>query len=307
MSNNPQVKKILVLAANPKQTVRLRVDEEVRDIKEGLLRSRFRDKFELRYEEAVRPRDIRRAVLNFRPNIIHFSGHGDKTDGLLFEDETGNSQFVTGEALAGLFEQFSQQIECVLMNACYSEVQADAIVQHINYVIGMNAPIHDRDAIEFAVGFYDALAAYNPEYDKNTPFEFAFNIACNSIKLAGVSGNNTREAVRVSGIPGENTIAVLKKKPGLELPKTTIVEPIQRANKQYSGKVKFNICNRLVGNWQDLADYFEISLLERNSFRPGREPHGIWEWLEQRNKLDELEVALSAIERDDLVEELKKN
>jgi hypothetical protein len=78
-------------------------------------------------------------------------------------------------------------------------------------------------------------------------------------------------------------------------------------NKQYSGKVKLNICNRLVGNWQDLADYFDIPLHERNSLKAGREPHGIWEWLEQRNKLDELEVALSAIARDDLIEELKKN
>jgi CHAT domain len=229
MSNDRQVKKILILAANPKQTVRLRVDEEVRDIKEGLQRSLNRDKFELRYDLAVRPRDIRRAVLDFRPNIIHFSGHGDKTEGLLFEDETGKSQFVTGETLAELFGLFSGQIECVLMNACYSEMQADAIVQHINYVIGMNAPIRDRDAIEFAVGFYDALAAYNPEYDQDTPFEFAFNIACNSIKLAEVSANNTREAVRVSGIPGEKTIAVLKKKTGLELPKTNIVESIKRA------------------------------------------------------------------------------
>jgi CHAT domain len=300
MSNDRQVKRILVLAANPKQTVRLRVDEEVRDIKEGLQRSLNRDKFELRYDLAVRPRDIRRAVLDFRPNIIHFSGHGDKTEGLLFEDETGKSQFVTGETLAGLFEQFSQQIECVLMNACYSEMQADAIVQHINYVIGMNAPIRDRDAIEFAVGFYDALAAYNPEYDPDTPFEFAFNIACNSIQLAGVSANNTREAVRVSGIPGEKTIAVLKMKPGL------VVEPIIKPLK-YPGKVKLNVCNRLVGNWQDLADYFDIPLHERNSLKAGREPHGIWEWLEQRNKLDQLEVALSYIGRDDLVEELKKN
>ncbi|MEH2404357.1 NB-ARC domain-containing protein [Nostoc sp.] len=191
MTIKPQ--KILILAANPKQTGRLRVDEELRDIKEGLQRSLNREKFELRYDLAVRPRDIRRAILDYRPNIIHFSGHGAGVKGLAFEDETGLEQLVTGEALAGLFGQFFNQVECVLLNACYSQVQAEAIAQHINYVIGMNEQIQDKAAIEFVVGFYDALLAYNPEYDSGSPVEFAFNIARNAIELAGVSGKSIPE------------------------------------------------------------------------------------------------------------------
>ncbi len=186
MTIKPQ--KILILAANPKQTVRLRLDEELRDIQFGLQRSLNRDKFDLRYDLAVRPRDIRRAILDYRPNIIHFSGHGAGVQGLAFEDETGNEQLVTGEALAGLFGQFSNQVECVLLNACYSEVQADAIVQHINYVIGMNDQIQDNAAIEFVVGFYDALLAYIPGYDSASPVEFAFDMGLNAIPLAGLPG-----------------------------------------------------------------------------------------------------------------------
>jgi hypothetical protein len=181
------VKKILVLAANPKQTSRLRLDEEVRDIKEGLQRSQNRDKFILQQEWAVRPRDIRRAILDFRPNIIHFSGHGSGETGLAFENITGQIQLVTGDALAGLFRQFATQVECVLLNACYSENQAEAIALHIDYVIGMNNQIGDGAAIEFAVGFYDALAGYDSQYDAGTPIEFAFNIACNAIQLEGLS------------------------------------------------------------------------------------------------------------------------
>ena len=188
MTIKPQ-QKILILAANPKQTVRLRLDEELRDIKEGLQRALNRENFDLRYDLAVRPRDIRRAILDYRPNIIHFSGHGSGVQGLAFEDETGNEQLVTGEALAGLFGQFSNQVECVLLNACYSQVQADAIAQHINYVIGMNDQIQDKAASEFVVGFYDGLLAYNSQYDSGSPpVEFAFNIARNAIGLAGVSG-----------------------------------------------------------------------------------------------------------------------
>lgn len=191
MTIKPQ--KILILAANPKQTVRLRLDEELRNIKEGLQRAQNRENFDLRYDLAVRPRDIRRAILDYRPNIIHFSGHGAGVQGLAFEDEAGNEQLVTGEALAGLFG-LCNQVECVLLNACYSEVQAKAIVQHINYVIGMNDQIEDKAAIEFVVGFYDALLAYNPKYDSGSPpVEFAFNFARNAIGLAGVSGESIPE------------------------------------------------------------------------------------------------------------------
>ncbi|MBD2205989.1 CHAT domain-containing protein [Calothrix sp. FACHB-1219] len=181
-------KKILILAANPSNTSRLRLDQELRDIKEGLQRAQNRENFDLRYDLAVRVRDIRRAILDYRPNIIHFSGHGAGIEGLAFEDETGKTQLVTGEALAGLFGQFSKQVECVLLNACYSKVQAEAISQHINYVIGMNDKIGDKAAIEFVVGFYDGLLGYNSEYDEVSPVEFAFDLARNAIALARVPG-----------------------------------------------------------------------------------------------------------------------
>ncbi len=306
MSNNPTVKKILILAANPAQTEHLSLDEEVRDIKEALQLSKYREQFIIDSNWAVRPDDIRRSILNFQPNIIHFSGHGAGTKGLCFEDDNKNIQFVAGETLAQLFAQFADKIECVLLNACYSEVQADAIVQEIDYVIGMNAPIGDKAAIKFAVGFYDGLGGYDPQYSKGTPIEFAFNLGCNAIGLAGLSGNNTREAVRVSGVSADKSIAVLKKKLGL-VDKITIVEPIKPAIIRYSGKVKMKVCQNLIQDWQSLADYFDIPLEQRASFEAGRQPYRIWEWLEQRSRLGELEVALSDIGRDDLVEELKKN
>ncbi|MCV3215457.1 hypothetical protein OGM63_18385 [Plectonema radiosum NIES-515] len=125
MSHNQTVKKILILAANPKDTVRLRLDQEVRDIEEGLQLAAQRDKFTLQQKWAVRSQDIRRAVLDFRPNIIHFSGHGSEAEGLSFEDEVGKEKFVTPEALGGLFKLFASHVECVLLNACYSEVQEE--------------------------------------------------------------------------------------------------------------------------------------------------------------------------------------
>jgi len=76
MSNNPQTRKILLLSANPKGTSRLRLDEETREIKDGLKRAKKRDDFSIETAEAVRYRDIGRAILDYEPHIIHFSGHG---------------------------------------------------------------------------------------------------------------------------------------------------------------------------------------------------------------------------------------
>ena len=197
---------ILLLAANSRDASRLRLDEEVRDITLGL--EQYRDRFSLQSKWAVRPRDIQRAMLGYNPQIVHFCGHGkgvpsssNATDrlqepgrkfipldqdlvsadetGLVFEDEVGNMKLIDEEALASLFRLFADRLECVVLNACYSEAQANAIAQHIPYVIGMSRAIGDRAAIEFAVGFYDALGA-------GRSIEFAYELACSAIQMAGI-------------------------------------------------------------------------------------------------------------------------
>ncbi len=173
------MKRILLLSANPKNTTPLRVDEEMREIQEGLRRAKHRENFVIETAQAVRYRDIRRAILDHEPNIVHFSGHGAGEEGLIFEDETGQSKLVEAEALAGLFELFADSIECVVLNACYSEIQAKAIAQHIPYVVGMDKAIDNKVAIEFAVGFYDGLGA-------GKSVEFAYKLGCNSIEIAGI-------------------------------------------------------------------------------------------------------------------------
>ena len=72
----------------------------------------------------------------------------------------------------------------------------------------------------------------------------------------------------------------------------------------YSGKQKIAFCKRLGDKWQDLADYFDIPASLQKQYPPGNEAKEIWEWLEQRNKLDELVEALNYINRQDIVLEV---
>lgn len=172
-------KRILILAANPKASPYLDLPSEVEKIKEALERAHLDDKFEIIDRACVTPEKLSWTVLKVKPDIVHFCGHGYGDEGLLLEGATDQGQLVSTKALSGLFELFADKVECVLLNACYAEVQADVIKQHIKYVVGMSEAIGDKAAIKFSVGFYDAL------YD-GQDYEFAFKYACNRICLDGI-------------------------------------------------------------------------------------------------------------------------
>lgn len=150
---------ILFLASDPTDASRLRVDEELREIQEKLQLSKLRDCFDLQQRMSVRPADITQALLDVKPQVVHFAGHGTPMGELCFEDQIGETHPIQPDALGALFEQFADQVNCVVLNACYSEIQANAIAKHIDYVIGMNQAIDDKAGISFAIGFYQALGA----------------------------------------------------------------------------------------------------------------------------------------------------
>lgn len=192
------VKTILVLAANPTSTSRLRLDEEIREIDEGLRRANKRELFKLEQKWAINTRDFYRAILDYQPQFIHFCGHGAGEDGLVLDSEMGQAIFMEAETLSSMFELFATKgVECVLLNACYSKVQAEAISKHINYVIGMNRTIGDRAAINFAVAFYDSLAA-------GEDIEFAFKLGCS--QLIGFKEHETPVLMKKPSITSPESI-----------------------------------------------------------------------------------------------------
>ncbi len=175
---------ILFLAADPSDGARLRLGEELREIQEKLQLARLREQFNLQQRMSARPVDISQALLDVQPQIVHFSGHGLASGELCFENQSGKLQPIPPDALAALFEQFSSHVECVILNACYSASQAQAISAHIHYVIGMDRQIGDRAAIAFAIGFYQALGA-------GRAIEDAYKLGCVQIRLEGIAEHLT--------------------------------------------------------------------------------------------------------------------
>ena len=174
--------KVLILTAIPHG---LRLDKEIRSIEEAIRRAVRRDQFEIRMRTAVRPQDIRRAIAEERPQIVHFCGHGLEDGSLVLEDDGGKNKPVSPEGLAQLFKLHADYVNCVLLNACHSVKSARAIGQYIHYTIGMNQEIKDKPAIAFAQGFYDALGYETP--DNIDIFQRAFDEGLVAIQLEDLS------------------------------------------------------------------------------------------------------------------------
>jgi hypothetical protein len=175
------MKRILILTANPINTKTLRLSEEVREIKSAWERSQKREQFQVVSQEAVGIEELRRTLLDHQPDIVHFSGHGGGEQGLALMTDNGEAILVKPDALTDFFEivQESFKIECVVLNACYSEIQAEGIYRYVDYVVGMNQKIGDTAARKFTLGFYDALFA-------GQSIETAFKYGRNSIQMENI-------------------------------------------------------------------------------------------------------------------------
>ena len=180
LNNNEPIWKILFLEANPHRDLDL--NREIKQVEQAIQGARDRDKFQLKLGLAVGSEDLHDLILNFEPNIVHFCGHGSGESGLVFLDKK-----ISTDALSSLFKLFQKHLECVVLNACFAEVQAKAIVKHIDYVIGMKQEIQDRAAKAFSLGFYRALA-----YGRS--IEDAYEFGCSAIQIA-IDERSTRRDV----------------------------------------------------------------------------------------------------------------
>ncbi|SDW85113.1 CHAT domain-containing protein [Lysobacter enzymogenes] len=148
---------VLFLAANPLDQQQLRLDEEVRAIGEMIRKSEHRDSVKLESRWAVRPLDILQALNEFKPRVVHFSGHGSEDGDLVLQDGSGNAKMVSKEAIVQTMMTAADDIQLVFFNTCYSRDQAEAVVAHVPAAIGMNTAVGDDAARVFAAQFYSAI------------------------------------------------------------------------------------------------------------------------------------------------------
>lgn len=171
---------ILLLAANPQGTDSLRLDKEVRAIDRALRTAEMREQFELHHHWAVQTRDLPNLFTRYQPVIVHFCGHGDTSGELILDSDADVPTPVAVDALAGFFSILPFKIRCVVLNACYSEKQAQAIAPYVDCVVGTDGAIGDNAAIAFAETFYGALGS-------GQSVQTAFDMGRSTVEMEGMS------------------------------------------------------------------------------------------------------------------------
>ena len=196
MTNSRHPIRVLYVAACRNHQDRLRLDVEARSIHEALRQGDYGTSFDFAPVSVTTVTDLQSYLLRHRPNIVHFSGHGDSPGGLVLEDANGIAQIVPASILEQLFKLFTDDIEVVVLNTCHSLQQAEAIVKYVDFVVGMSDAIDVDAGIAFSTSFYRALAC------GKTP-TIAFDLASNEIEKRGIADDDKPTLLIKKGIdPG---------------------------------------------------------------------------------------------------------
>lgn len=145
--------------------------------------------------------DVLQALNEFKPAVVHFSGHGSDRDEIVFQDDTGNAKLVSKDAIAQLMKASSGDIRMVFFNTCYSHNQAQAVTDHVEAAIGMKTSIGDVAARIFASQFYSAIGF-------GLSVQKAFEQARALVMMEGIPESDTPELFLHGGLNGETMVLV---------------------------------------------------------------------------------------------------
>jgi hypothetical protein len=179
--------KVLLFAANPRGTDPLDLNREFREIDEEIRLGEYRDALELSIVPGTRLVDLLRKLNEIHPDVVHFSGHGNIDEEIILESREADSMTrdhsgspardmrrvdsadhasevctpgpLSKSALVDIVKACNHEnIRIVVLNACHTRPQAEALCEVIDCVISMNRAISDVAAIRFAASFYGAVA-----------------------------------------------------------------------------------------------------------------------------------------------------
>jgi hypothetical protein len=139
------------MAAAPDDKIYVNVVKEGTEIQQTL--DGQRDKFQFFHILGITKDHFLDDLERYRPNILHFSGHGTESSSLVFQD----GDELSSEQLEKTFQSLPFKISVVFLNACYSKHQARSISKYVDYIIGMKKAVSDEAAIIFSSKFYKSL------------------------------------------------------------------------------------------------------------------------------------------------------
>jgi hypothetical protein len=245
--------KVLFFAANPRGTDPLDLDREFREVEEEVRRATFREVVDLILVPGARPVDLLRKLNETRPQVVHFSSHGNPAELLLesgdFDEALalirrsnadrdmvlarpgamtattghpghpeGGIQRVGKSALAHVLRACDEgNLRLVVLNACRSRSHAEELALEVDCVVCMNREISDRAAAKFAASFYGALAF-------GRSVQNAFDQGVARLAVECMAEADTPELVIRPGVDASQQVLIRERDPGEE-PAEPVAEP----------------------------------------------------------------------------------
>lgn len=171
--------KVLFLAADPfRDRAKLELEDEMRAVRRALAQGKAHDTLELEAHFGTRTRDLQFVLLEYQPEIVHFSGHGDREGVIYLSDTAGRPVAVGKTALGRLFDMLESEVRVVFLNACHTQPIVEVLRDMVDYAIGTNREVTDETAIAFSQAFYTALAS-------GSGVQQAYDLAVNQLELNG--------------------------------------------------------------------------------------------------------------------------
>ncbi len=227
--------KVLLFAANPRGTGPLDLAREFREIDEEVRLATFRGAVELILVPGTRPVDLLRKLNENQPQVVHFSSHGSPDEIILESGEPevessdldaavlrsaderdmkkvgseevvgfgqGEPQVVSKSALVNVLRSCNEgNLRLVVLNACSTRPQAEALTEVVDCVVSMNQTITDRAAIKFAASFYGALA-----FGRSVQKAFEQGVA--RLSAEGIAESDTPELLVRAGVDAAQVVLV---------------------------------------------------------------------------------------------------
>ena len=196
------------MAAAPDDKIYVNVVKEGTEIQQTL--DGQRDKFQFFHSLGITKDHFLDDLERYRPDILHFSGHGTEYSSLVFQD----GDELSSEQLEKTFQSLPFKISVVFLNACYSKQQARSISKYVDYIIGMKKAVSDEAAIIFSSKFYKSLL-------KNINYKEAYNDAIAYLSYYLESESSIPKLIVAHGFDSSNKIS-----------EPTIAEPLKMSEEK---------------------------------------------------------------------------
>ena len=177
-----EVKKILFICSSPDGQNPLDFGREFKNIENARQLADGRNDYAVpNIKTGVEADNLPHILTKYQPDILHFSLHSSKSEGLYFENETGQAEPITAEDFKDIIATYISDpdgkgiIDTIVLSCCNSKLYGKQIEEYANHVIVTKDLFPDKAAVVYTKDFYKML--FN-----NKDIAYAHRVAKTAIK-----------------------------------------------------------------------------------------------------------------------------